>query len=370
MLADSNVQLEMNRVDNNSTNELRARMRSYGIDALPSAVLVAPDGRSKLVAFPVSGDDRSAASKDTLDSLVRSELRASLLEKLADLHSAVLIVESKNAEDNERVRAMVDRVIEKIAATLPDLPKPIDVAPQVWVLSQEDAQREEILLWSLGVDVEDNDKPQIALIFGRGRKLGPTIDINDNAERSLLRSLAIVGLDCECELDRSWMQAPMFPHVWTEANEMQAARSLGFDPGHPLVKVEMSRILSRGPSSQGPRSEISPDTLLPGLQIIELNFDEEEPSPSVEVPQPKPESAALVTATPPESDGSDPQSPDSNDSIQLSKAQSPEEFSSIRREESPSDDSSLFGTVAAILVGVGVLGIIGGALVVFYGRRP
>ncbi len=368
-LAESNVQFSVVDIDNNATQTQLALLRSHEIDRFPAAVLVAPDGRSKQISLPDLKSEQSVALRNTIQSLVSSALRESLLEKLVDLHSAVLIIESDDSKQNERALAMVEDAIERVEATLPDLPKPIEVPPQVWAVDKEEAQREEILLWSLGVDVSASDVPQIALVFGRGRNLGQVIKLSEDAERELLHALAVAGLDCECELDRSWMQSPMFPHVWTVAHETQAAKSLGFDPGHPLVKVEMSRILSRGPSSTNLGTRNSPDALLPGLQIIDLNFDDEQASPSPVVVEEPNDSDAYAEKHPSPSseshhvDNSPKESNSLSDSIPAENVQSRSEASNT------TSSGSLAKTVGSTVLGIVVVGLAGGAFVVFYSRR-
>ncbi len=368
-LAESNVQFEMVDIDNNATQTQLALLRSHEIDRFPAAVLVSPDGRSRQISLPDLKSEQSVALRNTIQSLVSSALRESLLEKLVDLHSAVLIIESDNPKLNERALAMVELAIERVEAALPDLPKPIEVPPQVWAVDKEEAQREAILLWSLGVDVTASDVPQMALVFGRGRNLGRVIELSENAEKELLHALAVAGLDCECELDRSWMQSPMFPHVWTEAHESQAARSLGFDPGHPLVKVEMSRILSRGPSSSDLGTRNSPDALLPGLQIIDLNFDDEQASPSpVAVEEPNDSNAFAEKQPTPSSkshhvDNSLKETNNLKDSIPAQVVQSRSGSSNT------TSSGSLAKTVGSTVLGIVVVGLAGGAIVVFYSRR-
>jgi hypothetical protein len=137
------------------------------------------------------------------------------------------------------------------------------------------------LLWSLGVDLPQEASPvtQIALLFGRGRKLGPVLRIPGSRQQDLWRSLGVVGADCECGLDRGWMCGPMVPHAWSTTDEAEAVAALGFDPGNPLVKAEISRILARGSWQYGnaesrQSSQLSQELLPPHLQLVEIDIDE------------------------------------------------------------------------------------------------
>ena len=139
--------------------------------------------------------------------------------------------------------------------------------------SPAEAQREKVLLWSLGVDLEQKSVTQIALLFGRGRKLGPVLQIPGSRQQDLWRSLEVVGNDCECGLDRSWMQGPMIPHDWSTSDEAEALAALGFDPGNPLVKAEISRILARGPLDPKQSQRSLEELLPPQMQLGEIDID-------------------------------------------------------------------------------------------------
>ncbi len=369
-LADSNVNLQVVIIGETASDEALSHLDTFGIDEYSSAVLVSPRGTAKQILLPTQNERNAGNVRQAMDSIVRSPRRKELLSKLSTAHSVVLIIESENKVQNEYAKAMAESAIERIVATFPNLPKPIDGPPLIISISAEEAQKESILLWNLGVDIEAQYSTQIAMVFGRGRILGSVFDVGEINEQDLLRTLAVVGLDCECELDRSWMQTPMFPHVWTEVDESMAATALGFDPGHPLVKVEISRILSRGPSSQGRGPTLAPETLLPGLQIIELNFEDDE--------------ADLVTAKAAEvyGDGrkTSPSASNTPESEQVRKdsagradmsgtVTAVETAVDPRRAEDSTKSFSFSRIISTTLLGLAVLGLIGGAFVVFCGKR-
>jgi hypothetical protein len=288
-LLDSNVGVEVVPMEGKSTseflNEMITRVRARG-EALasdnraieyPLVELVAPDGRALEIPFSAAERSDGKLAGKKFRGLVHSDWTDRLLPNLMQEHSMVLLVESADSEKNQEAREWADECIERIKNSLEDLPKPIDLPPRLVVLSMEDARSEEVLLWSLGVERGPERPTQIAILFGRGRKLGPVLRLPETSQNEVLYSLAIVGQDCECGLDRIWMRGVMIPHVWTSLLESQAVEFLGFDPGSPMVKSEISRILARGPASYGPRSpgaRPAADSLLPGLQIIELNVEQ------------------------------------------------------------------------------------------------
>ena len=66
---------------------------------------------------------------------------------------------------------------------------------------------------------------------------------------NLLNTLSIIGLDCECGLNVSWVEGTLLPVKWDQKRQAQVAKVLEFDPENPLVKIEVNRILKMGSSS-------------------------------------------------------------------------------------------------------------------------
>jgi hypothetical protein len=359
-----------------------AEIATSEAEALPpvvdrSAILVAPDGRTWPVPLDAPAWATPDAFEQALAALVQSTRTREVMSLVTDVHSVVLVVESRDADQNRLAREMVDEAVRRIESSLPDLPKLIAAPPRVLTIKADDVASEAVLLWSLGVDRSGERATQIAMLFGRGRALGPVLTVGENSQQDVLRSLAVVGLDCECELDRSWMEAPMIPHTWTAADEQHAAQALGFDPGHPLVKVEISRILSRGPRS-GDRATADggelgeADLLLPGLQVIDLDFAEDEAEADlseIDAENDAGDDAAQqvaadrIAATDTDVDMDTPGSAARADAAGAAGAAGAAPTSTPRTSPSATDVASL---AIVLLVGMGVAG---GLLVVMFGRR-
>ena len=171
---------------------------------------------------------------------------------------------------------MITQTIPQVEQSLEFLPKPIKEPPHVIHLTAEAAAKEKVLLWALGMNLEASKATQVALLFGRGRKLGPVLRFPEDPRRRFIQSLAVVGQDCECGLDRRWMQGAMVPHRWAAVDEKRAIEQLGFDPGNPLVKAEIDRILTRGPGAEGEREVNLEDALkiAPALSYQEIALDD------------------------------------------------------------------------------------------------
>ncbi|MCA9258149.1 MAG: hypothetical protein KDA61_03060, partial [Planctomycetales bacterium] len=240
--------------------------------------LTSPDARTLSLPLPNAVVDDDRLLRQAIARVVHSPLRSQLTARLPDSYALVLVVECSDERLNQRAMSMADNAIARIVATMPELPKSAGGPPRAIVVPAELLDEERVLLWSLSIDVRPQRDAQIVMLFGRGRRLGPVLNVSNSTDDDVLRSLAVAGLDCECELDRSWMQTAMIPHFWSRADEQRAADILQFDPGHALVKVEISRILSRGPDSRGvvqsDANVRAVEAMLPGLQIVDLDaFD-------------------------------------------------------------------------------------------------
>ena len=64
------------------------------------------------------------------------------------------------------------------------------------------------------------------------------------------------------DLDRAWLKGPLLPGRWGRELQQAALDTLGFDPGNPMVRAEISRIVERGPQNPGRRRPPSSGTSL------------------------------------------------------------------------------------------------------------
>ena len=101
----------------------------------------------------------------------------------------------------------------------------------------------------------NSSTPQIAVLYGRGRRMGPVLSGKRLTENNLLNLLSLIGADCECGLDRSWLLGTMVPLRWPPDLRELLVHQLGFDVENPLIKSEMSQILSISQSGKNQQSE-------------------------------------------------------------------------------------------------------------------
>ena len=101
------------------------------------------------------------------------------------------------------------------------------------MIPHQDIGKERALIWSLGMDWQATEEPQASILIGRGRRLGPALKGDAITSVQLQEMLAVAGQDCECDLDRSWMQGPRMPMAWGPERQQASYQWLGFDPENP-----------------------------------------------------------------------------------------------------------------------------------------
>lgn len=280
-LLDSNIEFQLVDLDGDPNNPALAYRPQAPLNGTPTLALISSEGNP----FPISLEDRGQSFKDsvwyTIESVVVSPLRESIVQDVIRAYGVILMIEGMEESENRRVREIIQSVIEKVKNNLPDLPKAVDNPPVMHVLSRADFDREKILLWSLGVENKP-EQPRVAVLYGRARRIGSVLSGEEITRDSLSGLASVIGLSCECGLDRSWMMGTMIPFRWTNEYSDEVAKKLGFDPDSPLVKTEISQILSvsaaRNPSGTGGGSDV-----LMGYGEITVDIQDTESSDGEEI---------------------------------------------------------------------------------------
>ncbi len=308
-LIDSGIGVEVVNVDRDTGHSALQHIQKLGVASLPAAILVSPD--EQLLAVPVSEPGRPFDETiwPALDGILASPTRGELLDALVSSYGVVLLIEGVDESENARVRRVADAAVEKIASHMDSLPKAISKPPAIINIERASLSRERVLLWGLGLDAERTHEPHAAVIYGRARRLGPVLRGDEITEARLTGFLAVVGADCECGLDRSWLRGPVLLVDWDSAIQARVAEALGFDPENPMVKLEVSQIL--GLSAQTEPTEAGrnkppggplayqefPLEALAGLATLE------DALPSSQVGEQGPEGAPVAAALPPKAPG-------------------------------------------------------------------
>lgn len=242
-------------------------------DQLPAALVYAPDTRSRVLALSSGSDDQKFSSR--VGELTHSPAREGLAAALIDGYATVLLIEGTDTEANTAARDLAEAVIQRINAVKSGFDRVIEVGPALRIITTEQRASERWLLWSLGIDDGSEAMPSVAVLYGKGRRLGDVLSGNTLTDTALFTMLSVVARDCECDLDRGWLYGTSIPLVWDDAMRRRAYDALGFDPESAATRAAVSRILERGPGSgTSVRDPFTEDTGtnigIPGLTIHEL----------------------------------------------------------------------------------------------------
>ncbi len=261
LLHDANIQLRTINIHKEKDPAILNYLYKYNFQTFPSALFVTPRGLS--MACPLSHPGRSFDESATLmlESTVSSETRNSLIDQLLTSYCVVLVIEGKNAESNRKALQEAQYAIREISGSLDLLPKVVSSPPSILVIPKDKTNDEKILLLSLGLTEEEIIEPSAAVIYGRGRLMGPVLRGEQITNRKLFNLLTVVGADCECGLDNSWLLGRMIPLRWEASAQAEVNKMLDFDVENPLIKAEMSQILSIKPIPVNPMNPLDNNLL-------------------------------------------------------------------------------------------------------------
>lgn len=221
---------------------------------VPFGIFRSPEGQ--VMRVPVTGSDAEAR----IEGLVHSPMRERIRDLVLDHYAAVLIVQSTEELENQRAEDAALNAITLVEARMNMLPKAIAKPPVLLTLLRDQIASEQILLWSLGLETlsAQQDTIHAVVLYGRARLMGRVLSGDEVTPENIGKLLGLIGEDCECGLDRSWMQDTMLPLRWDSDIQEKAAALLDFDPENPMVKTEISMALSKGTNSgsagKGPSS--------------------------------------------------------------------------------------------------------------------
>lgn len=196
-----------------------------------------------------------------LEDLTSSVARIQILNEIIQSYAVVLFIEGDNESKNEEVLATINSSVEEITTLQEKMPKPFENPARVITLSRDQIQNERLLLWSLGWQDDFSGNPVVGILYGRGRLMGQLL-AGDLLEKKYINNLlTLVGADCECGLERSWILGRMMPLRWNKKKQQEVVKWHKFDAENPLVKAEMSKILSISPSKERKQGAAGTTTL-------------------------------------------------------------------------------------------------------------
>jgi len=285
-LLDANVKMEIIDVNQNPEDTVMTYYKAYKKAHEALVVLVAPDGR----AYPFELSTEMSKFNDSvwglLEAVVSSPLRKQIKNEIIQSFAIVLFVEGDNANANTSVLNEIRGAIEGITDMQNSMPKPFENPPQLIVITKDQIKNEQVLLWSLGWNQEHGGMPAAAVLYGRGRMMGRLLSGELLRKEYIYNLMTIVGADCECGLDRTWILGSMMPLRWDRKNRKDVVKWHQFDAENPTVKAEMSQILSLSPGKAGRAGTNTLYGYTEGaIKIIESYESElksEKPQPNIE----------------------------------------------------------------------------------------
>jgi len=269
-----------------------------------AAGLYLRDVEGRILSLPLPNPSDATAVLRGVEMAVTSPLRERVYREGLRAYALVLLLEGTDGVANARVRQDVDSAITATARLLSSMPKPVETPPQLVAVSLKEQATERGLVWGLGLDPASIESPRVVLVFGRGRRLGLPLEGPLITQTALRDRLLLIGQDCECDLDRAWLKGPLLPGRWGRELQQAALDTLGFDPGNPMVRAEISRIVERGPQNPGRRRPPSSGTSLGYSEesvetVLGSESDPAEPSNTQAAPATSPTSTDPTAAIAP-----------------------------------------------------------------------
>jgi len=275
-----------------------------GVGFPRTAGLYLRDVEGRILSLPLPNPSDATAVLRGVEMAVTSPLRERVYREGLRAYALVLLLEGTDGVANARVRQDVDSAITATARLLSSMPKPVETPPQLVAVSLKEQATERGLVWGLGLDPASIESPRVVLVFGRGRRLGLPLEGPLITQTALRDRLLLIGQDCECDLDRAWLKGPLLPGRWGRELQQAALDTLGFDPGNPMVRAEISRIVERGPQNPGRRRPPSSGTSLGYSEesvetVLGSESDPAEPSNTQAAPATSPTSTDPTAAIAP-----------------------------------------------------------------------
>jgi hypothetical protein len=245
---DCNIITEIINVDKQKDHEALKYISLWQIHSFPAAVLVSPEGQSLTIDLNNDSGSFETSLRSAINKIIFSPVREAIIEEVIKTYGVILLIEGENTQENEKCRKAASAAIDEIKLQMKMMVKSIEYPPVLITLKPESFSDEKILLWSLGLD-DPVAEPHAAVFYGKGRWIGPLMKAGEIEETNFVKILSIIGLDCECGLDVSWVAGTLLPLKWDQNRQAQVAGLLEFDPENPLVRLEVNRILKRASSS-------------------------------------------------------------------------------------------------------------------------
>lgn len=264
---ESNIEAEIVNISKNE-NFYKENNLSEDSLSIPAVLFQNPDGRFINPGFILDDENFNENVWNICEEVTNSLTRNLLLEELSSAFGVILFFEGSDKDINIIAKEEIKNAHKDFLEISGMLAKPMDRPPVLLNVPFQERVSEKILLWSLGLNKISGNEPAVAVLYGRGRIMGPVLTEEKIKSNSIYNLLSIIGADCECGLDQSWMLGKMIPLVWDKNTRDIVTTKLGFDVDNPLIMSEISQILSISFRNREVE-EIFPDLLKNNILEIE-----------------------------------------------------------------------------------------------------
>jgi len=272
LLPDSNVAVEVVDLDADPDNPLAGHLPEAANAKLPAAVLVSPQGEAlnlDLPAPPLTRDGLQSVVSEALSSAARDEIAAHIIKHWA----VVLIAAGADGAEAAAVEKAASRAAGTVVGTVTEMGTRIRHAPHVMVIKADDP-KEKVLLWSMGLLPGGRAETQVAILYGMARRLGKNLSAAEATQAGLVDRFKLLGRNCTCTSDPSWLLGPAAPLLWDENLRILTREALGFDPNSPNVLMTLAgawkSLRARAESGDGGQMPL-------GSDYIEFPAEPEDP---------------------------------------------------------------------------------------------
>jgi hypothetical protein len=218
--------------------------RFWDLQDLPAFILTSPDQRT--LPLPIPND--STVNRDTIQKVLQnaasSSVREEILAHIVKAYAVLILIEGPDPEENRAALEKIEKVSLNINSLMSQLPKRIEDPPHIIVIPHNRTTGERIFLWSLDLYAGDMAQARIAVLFGRGRMFYSPFESASLNVSEFTDMLTIIGLSCDCGLDKKGLIGQSVPLRWDESLQEEVVKYLGFDAENPLLKREIAGILA------------------------------------------------------------------------------------------------------------------------------
>jgi hypothetical protein len=244
VLNGSNILPVIIHVSKDRDHKAMEHYRFWDLKDLPAFILTSPDQRTLPLPIPNDRSVNRDSIQKVLQNAVSSSVREEILAHIVKAYAILILIEGPNPEENRSASEKIKQASKKIDSVMSQLPKRIEAPPHIMVISRDKAIGEKVFLWSLDLNAGDMDRARIAVLFGRARIFYSPFESTSLSASEMTDMLAIIGLSCDCGLDKKDLIGQSMPLRWDENLQAEVVKYLGFDAENPLLKREISGILT------------------------------------------------------------------------------------------------------------------------------